>query len=92
MKTSQTPWQHLSDAARPRWPRPAPAGPPPLGFHLRVLSRVARTRTAPLELWWQMSVRALPVATLIVLLCWLILPASDLEPDLVEVVMSEALP
>jgi hypothetical protein len=38
-----------------------------------------------------MSVRALPVATLIVLLCWFILPVNEWEPDLTEVVMEEAL-
>jgi hypothetical protein len=92
MKTRPTPWQHLSAAARARWPKPAPAGPPPWGFHSRVLARVARAQTASLELWWQMSARALPLATIIVLLCWLILPATDREPDLTELVMEEAWP
>lgn len=92
MKTSQSPWQHLSMAARARWPRPAPAGPPPPGFSSRVLSRVSRVQTVPLELWWQMSVRALPVATVIVVVCWLMLPGGDVEPDLMELVMEEALP
>ncbi|MCX8154990.1 MAG: hypothetical protein N3J91_00840 [Verrucomicrobiae bacterium] len=92
MKTDLSPWQQLSTVARRRWPRPAPAGAPPLGFHGRVMSRLARAQTVPLELWWEMSVRALPVATVIVLLCWLILPGTDWEPDLAEVVLEEALP
>lgn len=92
MKTSPSPWQHLSTAARARWPKPAPAGEVPLGFHARVLARLAPAQAVSLELWWQMSLRALPVATLIVLLCWWVLPAAEMEPDLTEVVMQEALP
>lgn len=91
MKTGQSPWQHLSTAARRRWPTPASAGEPPPGFYTRVLSRLSAAPTVSLELWWQMSVRALPVATLIVLLCWFILPVNEWEPDLTEVVMEEAL-
>lgn len=87
-----SPWHHLSGAARARWPQPAPPQAPPLGFHSRVLSRVARTQSVTLELWWQMSVRALPVAAAVVLLCWLVLPAMEWEADLTELVMEEALP
>lgn len=92
MKTHSSPWKELSTAARRRWPAPLPAGEPPLGFHARVLARLPQTQTVSLELWWRMSLRALPVAAAIMLFCWFLLPTGDVEPDLAELVMEAALP
>jgi hypothetical protein len=94
------PWIKLSGVIRRGPPERQPLDAPvPLGFCSRVLARLRPQGSPVMETWFQLSVRALPVAAAVLLVCWLSLPAPgpagpapDSEAVLVEMALAEALP
>jgi hypothetical protein len=92
MKTQSNPWNHLSEAARRRVVRAPLPEAAPYGFHNRVLARVRERQGIPMELWLRMALRALPIAAVVLVACWAVVPVSEKEPDLVDAVIQEVLP
>lgn len=93
------PWKKLSDDIRAHQePAGAQDETVPHGFCSRVLARVRPQREMTIESWFRLAVRALPLAAVVLVICWISLPAPNLstppEPDadLVEMALAEAWP